>query len=49
MFNTFIITLPAMGNVGGLLGILIFLYAILGVNLFAQIKLIDPMNDVMNF
>ena len=49
MFNTFIVTLPAMGNIGGLLLILIYLYAILGVNLFADMKLVDPMNDAMNF
>ena len=49
MFNTFIVTLPAMGNIGGLLVILIYLYAILGVNLFADIKLVEPMNEVMNF
>ena len=49
MFNTILVTLPAMGNIGGLLGLLIFLYAILGVNLFAPIKILTPMNDVMNF
>ena len=49
MFNTFIFTLPAMGNIGGLLGLLIFLYSILGVNLFAEIKIIAPLDDVMNF
>ena len=38
MFNTIIITIPALANIGGLLAIIIFIYAILGTNLFAYIK-----------
>ena len=49
MINTFIMTLPAMTNIGGLLAILLFIYSILGVNLFAPVKINDPYNQVMNF
>ena len=31
MFNTFIISLPAMSSIGGLLALLIYVYAVLGV------------------
>jgi voltage-dependent calcium channel L type alpha-1D len=31
VFNTFIMTLPALGNVGSLLLLLLYLYAVLGV------------------
>ena len=41
--------MPTMGNIGALLAILVYLYAILGVNLFAEIKLVEPMNEIMNF
>lgn len=49
MFDTFILTMPAMGNVGSLLGLLIYLYAVLGVNLFGKIAITPPFTDVMNF
>ena len=35
MINTIIVTLPAMANIGGLLALLLFVYAILGIMLFA--------------
>jgi len=34
MFTTFVVTLPAMINVGGLLVLVIFLYAVLAVEYF---------------
>lgn len=39
IFNTFIITIPSMGNVGGLLILLLYIFSILGIFLFAEIKL----------
>jgi hypothetical protein len=38
IFNTFVITIPSLANVGGLLILLIYLYAILGVFNFATVK-----------
>ena len=39
IFNTLIVTIPSLANVGGLLLLLLFIYAILGVQLFAKVKL----------
>ncbi len=36
---TFIISLPAMANIGSLLLLIILIYAILGVYLFAEVML----------
>jgi hypothetical protein len=38
IFNTFVITIPSLANVGGLLILLLYLYSILGVFLFATVK-----------
>lgn len=49
LFNTFIITLPALGSIGGLLALLIYIYSILGVTLFAPVKQFAPLDQVQNF
>ena len=49
VFNTFIVTLPALANVGGLLLLLLYLYSVLGVYLFAEVKRNGIMNDVLNY
>lgn len=38
IFNTLVSTLPAMVNVGGLLMLFLYLFAILSINLFATVK-----------
>lgn len=38
-----------MANVGGLLLLVYYMYAILGVQLFSEIKLGDNLNDDVNF
>lgn len=38
ILNTIVISLPALINIGGLLFLLLFLYSILGMNLFAYVK-----------
>lgn len=38
IFDTFMITLPNLLNVGSLLLLLFYIYAILGINLFAVVK-----------
>lgn len=42
-------TLPALVNVGGLLLLLMYLYSVLGVFLFANVKKNDALNEVLNF
>jgi len=49
VFNTFIITLPAMANVGGLLFLLLYLYSILGVQLFAEVKIEGNLPENLSF
>ena len=39
LFYTFIGAIPQLTNVGGLLFLFLFLYSVLGVFLFAQVKL----------
>lgn len=49
IFEAFIFALPAMANVGVLLLLLIFIYAILGMYLFAEVKFVGVINDHANF
>ncbi len=46
---TFMISLPAMANIGSLLLLLIMIYAILGVYLFAEVKLNGALDVHANF
>ncbi|MDA9686951.1 ion transporter, partial [bacterium] len=47
--NTFIVTLPAVGNVALIQALIICIYAILGVQLFAKVQLEEPLSDRFNF
>lgn len=49
LVNTLIITLPSLVNIGGLLSLVFFIYAALGVQLFAKVKLGDLVTDNANF
>ena len=49
LFETIIITLPAICNIGGLLILFLFIYAVLGMNLFATLKLQDYLDRHANF
>ena len=49
IFSTFIVTLPHMCNIGSLLMLFIYIYTILGVQLFAKIKLQAALNNYTNF
>ena len=46
---TFLVTMPALLNMGGLLLLLIMIYAILGVYLFADVKLNGSLDGHSNF
>jgi hypothetical protein len=49
VFNTVLVTMPALANIGGLLCLLLYLYSILGVYLFAEIKITGVLNSSLNF
>jgi hypothetical protein len=49
IFTTFIVTIPSLANIGGLLIMLIYLYSILGVFMFAPLKLQGSINVHANF
>jgi hypothetical protein len=49
IFNTFVITIPSLANIGGLLFLLLYLYAVLGVFMFATVKLQGTLNEHANF
>ena len=48
-FQTFIVTLPSMANIGSLLLLIILIYAILGVYLFSTVRLSGDLNENANF
>lgn len=43
LFNTLLLTLPSLGNVGALLFLQFFIYAVMGVQLFATVSERGPM------
>lgn len=47
--NTFIVSLPAMVNIGSLILLVVFIYSILGVYLFSDVKLNGALNEHANF
>ena len=49
LFYTFIGAIPQLTNVGGLLFLLLFLYSVLGVYLFAEVQLQDNLSVHANF
>ncbi len=49
MFTTFIRTIPALANIGGLLFLVLFLYSVLGMNLFNFLKHNEGVTDSSNF
>ncbi|XRB04885.1 voltage-dependent calcium channel L type [Pycnococcus provasolii] len=49
LFGTLVTSLPTLGNIGALLLLLCFVYAVLGMNLFGKIKENGELNDHVNF
>ena len=45
IFQTFMLALPALANIGSLLLLIIFIYSIMGMYLFADVKLGGLIND----
>jgi hypothetical protein len=49
VFNALMLTLPSLCNVSALLFLMYFIYAVLGVQLFAAVQLGDSLNHHANF
>lgn len=49
LFNTLLLTLPAIGNISAILGLMFLIYSIIGVQLFSKVKDGVVINDVVNF
>ncbi len=49
IFNTFVITIHTLANIGSLLVLIIYMYAIIGIIFFGNHKRNGIMNDYINF
>jgi len=49
IFNTFVITMQSLANIGSLLILMMYIYSIIGMIYFGQIKRNSSMNDYINF
>ncbi|TNV87903.1 hypothetical protein FGO68_gene16047 [Halteria grandinella] len=49
IFNTFIVSLPALANIGGMLLLILYLYSILAMELFGSVKRNGIFSDDLNF
>ena len=49
IFDTFLITLPSLANIGLLLGLVIFIYMILGIELYAYTRFQNSINIDTHF
>lgn len=49
LFTTLLVTLPSLANVGSLLFLLLFVYSIMGMQLFAFVKFGDTLDEHANF
>lgn len=49
LFNTLLITLPSLANIGTLLFLMYYIYSVMGMQLFAKVKHGEYLNDQSNF
>ena len=49
LMSSLVISLPALFNVGAILFLIMFIYAIIGMSFFAHVKKTGALNDVVNF
>ncbi len=49
IFNTFLITLPSLGSIGLLLLLILFIYTILGVELFSTLRRGEAVTEDANY
>jgi hypothetical protein len=44
-----VVSLPALFNIGALLALITFIYAIIGMSLFGYVKQVGALDDMVNF
>jgi len=49
IFKAFLVSLPAIAYIGLLLFLVVYIFAIMGVFLFAENKLVGPLSSEANF
>jgi voltage-dependent calcium channel T type alpha-1H len=49
IFNTFVITMQSLANIGGLLLLMMYIYSIIGMIYFGEVKRNSSMSDYINF
>ena len=49
IFNTFLLSIPQVTNIGTLFLLFMYIYTILGVQLFAKVRINGAMNEYANF
>jgi hypothetical protein len=49
IFNTFVITMQSLANIGGLLLLIMYIYSIIGMIYFGEVKRNGYMGDYINF
>ena len=49
IYMTFLNTISSLLNVGSLMLLFVYIYAVMGIALFAEIKMQDPMHERLNF
>ena len=49
IFNTLVITMQSLANIGGLLLLMMYIYSIIGMIYFGEVKRNSTMNDYINF
>ncbi len=49
IFATFFLSIPQVANIGALLLLFIYIYAILGIQMFATVQVNGEMNEYANF
>lgn len=47
--NALMVSIPALQNIMYLLGLIMYIYSVLGMFLFAEVMEVDPINDMINF
>jgi voltage-gated cation channel len=49
ILTTFMMTLSSLVNVGSLMILIIYIYAVIGISLFSNVKSAPPMSNRLNF
>merc|ERR1712166_821800 len=49
LFNTFVVSLPSLVNVGALFVLVLFIYAVMGLQLFAKVRHNGSLDEDANF